>query len=278
MRSLWLVRGKKDMNSTYQYASMARRRRERLKDMIQEHYVGYCKLGMSFLIITTLWISLLGQGGCVSQERAMLKKQILIDSRGREIDRPTLRVFSAISDSPPEQRPIVIASLVDVIQKSPGYSRFVAARGLLWFFAERHDLLITKDVVAALGQYCVRATMLSNSHAAPTGGANWNIPVSLTCGVETDSDVWLPLASTPLPKGWMVKNVIIKVDGNGVISALEDSSTGVVGVVNMETVLGNRIMGKHEWECEFTLIAPNKISATVRRESSFTVSNAADLK
>ena len=219
--------------------------------------------------------------GCEPTVEPFRWSALLFDANGDEIPGPSSHLFLRLDRSDARERQRLIADLADVIRNSDSYPGLIAAKALLVYFdnPDTHAFL-TQKVVDAIANHCV--SLAENGSVVWVEQLQdpgwWHMPIRAVCQVMVDGSV-VRLASTALPKGWTGRDPEVLLDGTSVI----EEGAGYMGVSPMvvvslrEVLRRDKLLGKHTWHCELTIIAPNGLSCRISRDLTFLVARADDL-
>lgn len=224
--------------------------------------------------------------GCTSTSIEHRMKRALDGSL--YLDDPTLAIVKGIKEQFPllEQRLQAIDGLATIMEESEGYARFAAAKAILHLSSKSvgDPRLLTKRSLKVIAHHCIRVSRISQFEEvslervlafddlpSPTSlkdeyfeycsQAVWNTPVDIAFEMEVDGQtIPLTIYGHPLEMndrhGWRLGRLRVWLDDIAVVDTL-DNGRGYVFFPLQHGITREKLLGLHEWKCDFELIAPN---------------------
>lgn len=229
------------------------------------------------------WVLALVTVGCSPAGPLVNRHSILFDAAGWDIDGPTWNMELWLSTATRQERARLISDLLDIIETSWSYPRYVAAKALLGYFDGPGAEFITDRAVRVLGSHCLRVAKMEDIVIAEwirEAPAWYDMPVDAAFEVPCDG-MNLRLCRHPwrIYEGWQIVNVRISLDGEEVRSQPGPLGPPYLVHVRLLKALGDRpLLGEHSWQVEFDLVAPNGTSAHISREWPFSVCREIEMK
>jgi hypothetical protein len=200
---------------------------------------------------------------------------ILFSESGKEYEIPGTKLWYRLVNGSDADRRALLDRLLTILEQPGGYSRLVAARALLDFFAEEGKEYLTERAAMVIAKQLIRVAeehighyVAAESLEFPSGPLYKMIWPQYALYVDGE-DV---LLQDRLPEGWIAEDGSVIVDGADAWS-IGGGYAGrkPVECVDLKRLLGDDLLGEHKIVSHLTVIAPNGLRIPLKREVSIEV-------